>query len=199
MRFRILALLVVLLAAAPALAQKVFIDYDPNYDVSSIKTFAWKSTPETSLEATDQLTHSRIVNAIEHHLSMGGVAEVSADPDIYVTYHVETQDNLTINSTNFGYGYPGGWYRSGYYGHRGSFYAGVGTSTAAVNSYQTGTLIVDAWDADSNEIIWRGIADEIGIVANPAKMEKRIDRALQKIVSKSQKMREKDKKKSGAK
>ncbi len=116
---------------------------------------------------------------------MGGVAEVTDDPDVYVTYHGSSERNLRVNTDTWGYGYPSGWYRGGYYG-------GMGSSTTTVTSYQTGTLIVDVWDAETNELVWRGIADNIVVTENPLKMDKKIDKALKKIVDKSRKLRAKD-------
>ena len=43
--------MLLLLAAAPAAAQKVNIDYDKETDFTKFKTFAWKATPEVSLAA----------------------------------------------------------------------------------------------------------------------------------------------------
>ena len=50
MKFRILVILGALLVAGPAFAQKVYIDYDADYDFSSINTFKWAKTEETSVE-----------------------------------------------------------------------------------------------------------------------------------------------------
>lgn len=188
MKLRVPAVLIVFLLAAPAFAQKVYIDYDRDFDTSTVKTFGWLDTPETSLKSKDQLMHSRLVNAVEHHLTMSGLVEDTEDPDIWVTYHASSEQNLRLDTSTYGYGYPSGWYRGGYYGHHGSY----GSATTTVSSYTTGTLVVDAWSADSNQIIWRGIAENIAVTNNPTKMEKRIDKALKKIVAKSQKLRAKD-------
>ena len=65
MKLRVILGLAVVLAAGPALAQKVFIDYDKQYDLDGIKTFAWYTTEDTSLARDNPLLHSRIVNSIE--------------------------------------------------------------------------------------------------------------------------------------
>jgi len=190
MKFRILVILAALLVAGPAFAQKVYIDYDKDYDFSSIETFKWTKTEETSLAQQDSLMHSRIVNAIEHYLTMGKVREVDGEPDIYVTYHTSTKENLSFNTTNFGYGYPGGWY-GGYYGRYG-YGTGFNTASTTVSTYETGTLLVDAWDANTEKLVWRGTATNISVVDNPEKMMKRIEKALKKIVNKWAKMKSQD-------
>jgi hypothetical protein len=187
MKLQALIVVALILVATPAMAQKVYIDYDKEYDFGTIETFAWSQTSETSLQDADPLLHSRIVNAIEHYLTVGGVREVDSDSDVSVTYHTSTKENLSLNTTNWGYGYPGGWGWGGYYGG----YGGFGSSSTTVTSYDTGTLVVDVWDTKTNNLVWRGTAANMTIAQNPDKMGKRIDKALQKIVSKWQKMKEK--------
>jgi hypothetical protein len=194
MRSAILLVLTLFVMSGPALAQKVYIDYDRNYATDSIKTFGWKDTAATSLKEADPMLHDHIVSTIQRHLVGAGLSEEESAPDIWVTYHTSTKDNVSVNTSDYGYGYPGAWAWGGYYGHYG--YAGVGYSTTtSVSTYQTGTLVVDVWDAKSNELVWRGTAANITIAENPGKMRSKIDRALEKIVNKSSKLRQKDKKK----
>jgi hypothetical protein len=96
-----------------------------------------------------------------------------------------------------GYGYPGGWgmYGGGYRGgYRGGY---VGTTTTTVRSYQTGTLVVDVWDAKSEKLVWRGTATNISVSDNPTKMKKKIDKALKKMTDKWAKIKKKNRKKAG--
>jgi len=183
MSFRTLVMAaLLLLMAAPAFAQKVYVGHDPNYDIDGIETFAWSKTLETSVEASDPLLHSHIVNSIEHYLSMGGIREVESDPDVRVTYHTSTTDSLILNVSYFGYGYPVGWGWAGYY-------AAIPTVTAG--SFETGTLVIDVWDAQTEEMVWRGIATNITVYDNPQKMLKKADAALSKIVKKWQRVKKK--------
>jgi len=192
MKFRVFVVAALLLMAAPAFAQKVYIDYDNDYDFDSPETFTWAKTSETSVEDANPLMHSRIVNAIEHYLTMGQLREVESDPDLYVTYHTSTKENLSLNTTSFGYGYPGGWYGGGYGGYYGSYgYGGMGSSSTTVSSYETGTLVVDAWDPKTEKLVWRGTATNMTVADNPDKMMKRIDKALSKIVKKWQNLKAK--------
>ena len=202
MRFRVLLALVMLLAATPVLAQKVYIDYDKEHDFETIETFAWSATEDTSLAKSDPLLHSRIVNAIEHHLGAGEVREASGgeSPSIYITYHASSKEELSFNTTSFGYGYPGGWAYGGYGygGYHGYGWGGsMGSSTSTVSTYEVGSLVVDAWDADAKELVWRGTAGGIMVTENANKMGKRIDKALQKIVKKSHQTFDKAKKQKG--
>jgi hypothetical protein len=189
MKIRVLVMAALLLMAAPAFAQKVYIDYDKDYDFDSPESFKWAKTSETSVEDANPLMHSRIVNAIEHYLTMGQLREVESDPDLYITYHTNTKEEMSLNTTSFGYGYPGGWY-GGYYGGYG--YGGMGSSSTTVSTYEVGTLVVDAWDPKTEKLVWRGTATNMTVSDNPEKMMKRIDKALAKIVKKWQNLKAKE-------
>ena len=193
MRIKAVLALALFLMAGPVFAQKVFIDYDKNYDFSSMKTFSWAETSATSLEIANPMLHSRIVNGIEYYLSDAGLREVKENPDVYVTYHTSSKEEMSLNTTSFGYGYPGGMAWGGYGGYYGGYYGGMGmgASTTNVYTYEIGTLVVDVWDPDSETLVWRGTATGITIVENPQKMQKKVDKALRKIVAKSQKERAK--------
>ena len=188
MKFRVFVVLALFVMAGPAFAQKVFVDYDEEYDLDGVKTFSWAKTSETSVEDGDPLMHSRIVNAIEHYLTAAGLVEVESNPDVYVTYHTNTKENMSLNTTSFGYGYPGSMYWGGYGGYYGGWGGGMGSSSTTVTTYETGTLVVDAWDAESKNLVWRGTAVDIMITPNSEKMMKRIDKALAKIVKKSKQL-----------
>ncbi len=196
MRIRVFILLAAVLFVGPASAQKIYIDYDMDYDRSTIKTYAWMETQETSVKDSDPLLHSRIVSGIEHNLTLGGLIEADSDPDIYVTYHGSSKEELSVNTTSIGVGYPSGWGHGpygGYGGYYGSHYGGMygGTASTTVTSYQIGTLVIDVWDADTEKLIWRGMAANIVLTENPNKMAKKIDKALRKMVKKWQKVKEK--------
>lgn len=196
MKFRVLCVLALVAAVGPAYAQKVYIDYDTSYDFASVKTFAWASTPETSVQSSNPLLHSRIVADITKYLIEGGLTESEDNPDIYVTYHGNSKEEMSINTSSFGYGYPGSWAYGGYGwgGYHGYGWGGsMGATSTTVSTYEVGTLIVDAWDAKDKELIWRGTAAGIMVTENANKMAKRIDTALQKIVRKSRKTFEKAK------
>ena len=159
-----------LLLAMPAAAQKVNIDYSRDFDFSKVKTFQYVETDET--KAPSDLMDGRIVGAIKRELKEGGLTEVTENPDLYVTYHIATQDNTVYNTTNFGYGgYWGGWYGWG---------GGMGTSTTTASSYTEGTLIIDAYDPADKKMVWRGMGT-VTVKDDPAKRGKQLDKILDKL------------------
>ncbi len=197
MRVRVLLVLFAVLFAGPAFAQKIYIDYDKNYDRSKSKTFGWAEPDEATLAHTNPMLHSQIVITIAEYITAGGLTQVDSDPDVYFTYHGSSKQEMTVSTTSMGYSYPTGWAYSsygGYGGYYGQYYGGVytgyaGASTTTVNSYQVGTLVVDVWDAKTETIIWRGIAAGIVIPENPAKLDKKIDKALRKMIAQWRRMK----------
>jgi len=174
----------ILLLAAPSLAQKVYIDYDESADFSRYRTFAWKQTEAASLRDTNALMDSRIKNAIEYQLTVGGLVEDPESPDLYVSYHGEESQELRFDTMDWGYGYPSRWHRGYPYGYG----YGMGSTTTTVSTYSKGTLVIDAWDARTNKLVWRGTASGT-IPENPNKVAKKIDKAVEKIAREWEKMR----------
>ena len=174
-----LGLVIILgLAAVPAFAQKVNIDYAHDFDITSVKTFQYMDTDES--DPSNSLMADRVVDAIKKELIEGGLTEVSSDPDLYVTSHMTTKENTVYNTTNFGYGgYGAGWGGWGYggYGYGG---AGMGTSTTTASTYEEGTLIIDAYDPTEKKLVWRATGT-VTIKSKPEKQMKQVDNILQKI------------------
>jgi hypothetical protein len=166
-----LGLLIVMgLAATPAFAQKVHIDYAHDYDFDAIETYQYIDTEESN--SSNPMMADRIKAMIKKELREGGLQEVTENPDIYMTYHVTTQDRTSYSTTNYGYGgYHGGWYGWG---------GGMGTSTTTAHNYTDGTLIIDAYDAAEKKMIWRATGT-VTVKAKPEKQINQVNKILTKI------------------
>jgi hypothetical protein len=190
MTLRNLAIVLSLLVAGPASAQVVNIDYDPKYPRDTIETFGWDDSSGDLIKQTSELLHDHILDSIEQYLEAGGIREVKSDPDVYVAYHTSVQDAVTLNTVNLGYFVPTSWYL-GPYGAAVSF-TGTGKAQHAteVKSYKSGTLVIDLWDAETKQLVWRGAAPDIAVSWNPKKIEKRLDKALSKMFAQWKEIRE---------
>lgn len=179
---KLLGLMIVLgLAAVPAFAQKVNIDYAHEYDFDTIKTFHYVQTEET--KSGNELMHERIISLIKQELVEGGLQEVESDPDIFVTYHITTKDQTVLNTTTYGYGgYHGGWGGWGYYGGM-----GMGSATTTATTYTVGTLIIDAYDAGEKKMVWRGTGT-VTVKSKPEKQLKQVQKILTKLGSRWEKI-----------
>lgn len=174
---KIVGLLIVLgLVAAPAMAQKVTIDYAHDFDFDSVKTYEYVQTKDSDME--DSLMSGRVVGYLRQALREGGLQSVLEDPDIYVTYHITTQEQTVYNTTNFGYGgFWGGW----------GGWGGMGSSTTTASNYTEGTLIIDAYDAKEKKMIWRGTGT-VTVKAKPDKIARQIENIFTKLGKKWKKI-----------
>ena len=120
--FRLLSVCL-LLAATPAAAQKVNIDFDGATAFSEFKTFQFKDTAH-DLSEVRPLLHEDAVARLTTYAVDGGLAEVESDPDVYVAYYVAFSGDLKLALSDLEYAYgpgfrPGETVRlSGGYGRR---------------------------------------------------------------------------------
>jgi hypothetical protein len=182
---RLGSLLAVLLMAAPSFAQKVNVDWDRDYS-GTWETYSWVEAQDG---AQNPLVHQRILNAVNYWLTMRGRREVkqNENPDLVVTYHTNTQDEVVVTADTMGYGYGRGFYGAG----------GMTTTTARSYTYTKGTLVVDVWEPKEKKLIFRGTATDT-VDANPEKMEKKINKCVEKMVKEFDKKLEKERKKKAS-
>ena len=154
------------LLAVAALAQSVTYDYDRTVDFSKYKTYAW--TRGTTLP--DDLSHARVVRAIDATLVAKGLARVepSADPDVLVAYHASFDKNLEITGSTTGLG-PFGL-------------GGDRWGSARVQPVLVGTLVVDISSARTSAVVWRSLASsDIRPNDKPESRDKKIAKATEKM------------------
>jgi hypothetical protein len=177
-------LFVVALIATPAMAQKVTVDYAHDFDFSGVKTFQYVDTQESN--AKNELMAGRIVEMIKKELREGGLTEVQENPDIYVTYHVTTDELSSFNTTSMGYGgyggYGPGWGGYGRYGY-GYGMGGMASSTTYETKYTEGTLIIDGYDPTDKKLVWRGTG-MVTVKSKPEKQVQQVENILTKIGNK---------------
>jgi hypothetical protein len=177
------AALTVWLGATAVQAQKVYIDYDKQADLSKYKTFAMATTGQDDLSTVSPLAHQHIYDSLRQKIAAGGrLTETKTDPDLYVTYHVTSKEETNVSTTGYGYGYGPGW-GGGYYWGGGGWMG----ATTTVNTYTVGTLLFDVYDAKTKQAVWRGIASAT-VPSNPQKGIKKIDKAIDKLAAKWQQM-----------
>jgi len=171
----ILALLL-LVSAFPALGQKVYVDYDSTIPFSEYKTFQYVETQE-DLRDFSRTSHGLVVSELRRYATEGGLEEVDSDPDFYLAYYTADRFDLNLAMSDLRYSYGANFDLGGYWE------GGVGTRTPDSFNFKQGTLVVDAWDAERGELVWRGIATA-AVSSNPDKNDKKIEKALKKIMKK---------------
>lgn len=169
----------VLLAAMQAVggearAQKVYVDYDRAVPFSQYRTFQVHETRQ-DLRHRNPSVHEKVVADLRRYLQAGGLEEVESDPDVYVAYYVARDRSLQFAMTDPRYAYGPDF-------HWGTYWSGsAGTRTPQGFTFQEGALIIDVWDAEERQLVWRGIATS-KIADDPEKNAGKVDQALQKLI-----------------
>ncbi len=161
--------LAAVLLTATLWAAKIRTDWDHNANFDDYQTYMWKG----GNALPNPLMEQRVISAIESELSAKGIQKVEADPDMYVTYHASSKEDTQYQTDSFGYGMGGGW-RWGGMG---------GTSTTRAYTYTKGTIVVDLWDAQKRQLLWRGSATDT-VSDKPEKNTKKVHKAIEKLFKK---------------
>jgi hypothetical protein len=156
-----------LILGLAACTSKVYVDYDKQADFSKYRTYAWQEgTP-----AKNPLMDRRIVTAIDKQLTEKDFQKVDTNPDMYVTYHAATTEEVSYTTSSMGYGYGPAW-GAGYGRYGGGFGmwgVGLSTGTATPVTVVKGSLVVDIYGANKKLLLWRGTGNDT-VHADPEKV-----------------------------
>jgi opacity protein-like surface antigen len=171
----------VMLIAAPSLAQKVTIDYSRGFDWNGVETFQYVETPESNIK-DNQIMADRVASMIRQEMREGGLREVEENPDLYITYHFTSEERKQLSTTSMGMGgYGGYWDDWGGYGGYDAFGGPMmGSSTTREYSYEEGTLVIDAYDSKEKKMVWRG-SGTVTVKDKPEKQVKQVENILKKL------------------
>src|SRR6185436_4347953 len=134
----------------------------------------------------NQILDSQIMQAIDSQLALKGLTKTDSEAaDLYVCYQAAVNQQTQWNSYStdmgggWGYGRWGGW--GGYGGYGG----GMSTTTVTSSTINIGTLNVDMYDLATKNQIWRGAASKtLGSGKDPAKVQRNIGKAMEKLFKK---------------
>ena len=172
----VILLALAIVATTPALAVKVYVDFDKDVDFGGYRTFAMDADHERTLLDHSPLMHERVLGLIRQRLIDAGLEETSEAPDLYVTYQVSVRQEMQLETVNMGYSYGPGWGYNPYYAWHGS----MGTSSTRAYQYDIGTLLLDIWQADGEQLVWRASAEDT-VSNNPEKGIRKVEKALHKM------------------
>jgi hypothetical protein len=158
--------LVVFALAVASLAQQVKTDYDRDANFSNYKTFSFEK-----IQTKDPLLVDRIKSAVSGALTAKGLSQVESGGDISVVAVEMTNTQQRLDTFYNGFG--GGWRFGGRFGD----------ATTTTETYQVGTLVVDMFDSQSKELLWRGSASNT--LSNKSNTNiKNLDKGVQKMFKK---------------
>jgi hypothetical protein len=145
------ALLLLVLLQVPVEASgpsRVTVDYDHDAEFSRYATYRWLSPVESEV---DPLLEQRLASGIEFQLALRGLRRMGAgEPDLWVTYHSDSDGDVVVNSGDLGYHFGPAWFWGG----------GPVSSASAVHEYPARTLVVDLWEGETGRLVWRGSAED---------------------------------------
>jgi hypothetical protein len=157
-------LLLSVLIAGRALAQKIDVEFDESAVFERYKTF---HIVEGQLNAkaaalNSDLTRRKIENEIRKRLTEKGLMEVESKPDLNVRFTLGQARKTEVEA------YPAGW-------------RGLGTRRVRV-AYTQGTLVINLRDTNRKELVWRSIAVEEK--NDPMQISQHLDDMVRKSIDK---------------
>jgi len=157
-------------AAAPALAQTVTVDYDHTVNFLKFKTYTWEK-----IHATDPSVEDRINIALKRDMEGRYMTEVASGGEVTITAVEATQDKAEFIS---------------FYSSLGGFdWQHVSDATGFLDSGTTlqdvplNTLIIDMYNPKTHELLWRGAVTE-PVAKSEDKNDRTIDHAVTLLISK---------------
>ena len=165
MKTRMASLAVTLcLLSTIAIADNVYVDYNHAIDFSKFKTYAWGQGPNPNA-IQDSILLQTAQSDINSQLALKGLQMVqeSQNPDIVVVMSSGLKQQTSYNAWG-----TGGWRWGG------------GMASITPETSDVGTLVVDVYDANGKQMIWRGISQDT-LSTKGSKNEKEMNKAIDKM------------------
>lgn len=165
LRLALPAALLLIAFSTSALAQDVKTDYDHNVNFSQFQTYSW-----AKIKTEDPLWQSRIQDAVDKALQKKGWQRVDSGGQVALTAVGATQNQQEYQTfyDNMGPGWRWGGFGT--------------TATTTTINYRVGTLVLDAYDTQTKQLIWRGTAMDT-LSGNPDKNIQKLNKAVEKMFS----------------
>ncbi len=170
-----------LVFASNALAQTVKVNWQMNAPFADYRTYAWQASKNEGAHFYQQWVEMDV----DAELAQKGLRRVKADqnPDVYLYYHVVTQEVMDSTTTDDGFGWGGGpW---GFWGGWGGWglWGGLGPDIAQTEAQprMMGILAVDIVDVKKKELVWRGQATVDSISNTQKGDEKQVLNSVKKM------------------
>jgi len=127
-------------------AASISTDYDHSANFSQYKTYSW-----LKVQAGDSLWAERIQQDVDAQLAAQGWTKVDSNGNASITAFRSTQEQPTLETFYDGFGGGWGWRGGGGFGGD-----GMGMSTTTTEDTKVGTLVVDIFDSQTKQLLWRG-------------------------------------------
>src|ERR1700732_167410 len=159
------AFLMVLLGSA--FGQHIQTDFDHQANFSQYKTYSWQE-----IKPANSLWDDRIKDAVDAQLAAKGWTQVQSGGDVAILAIKASKTQRTLQTFYDGFGGGWGWRRFGG--------EGFGDATTTEQDYKEGTLVIDLYDAEPKQLIWRGSAQDT-LSDKATQNEKKLDKGVAKM------------------
>jgi hypothetical protein len=154
-----------LFGGVAAFAQEVRTDYDKKVNFEQFHTYSWGK-----VQTSNPFWESRIKDAVDKALGEKGWQKVDSGGDVVLMAVGGTKNQQEYQTFYDGLG---GW-RWGGFGD---------VATTTVQNYRVGTLVLDMYQANSKQLIWRGTSTNT-LSNNTEHNEKDLDKGVDKMFKK---------------
>ncbi len=171
-----IALLLALVPASGACAQKVRVGYDKSADFSRYTSYTWA---ELDVPLARPLLYATVVGYIEDELGSRRLVRAQADGDLIL---------VPAGGIGFGFNSAAGQPILGTYGGGpaaidASMWTGAGGSAAAMTTIvPEGTLMLSFVDRKANKVVWSGTVSVKLDLEHKTKSVERIQKAISKLL-----------------
>jgi hypothetical protein len=166
MRISKLVVALLVLGCAPlSFGQDVHVDWDKHATFERYHTYCWGK-----VQTSNPLWKNRIQDAVDKDLQAKGWQRVDSHSDATIFAVGSTQNQQEYQTFYNGLG--GGWR-----------WGGFAQSTTTVENYRVGTLVVDLYDSNNRELLFRGTASD-SLSSDPDKNERKLEKAVDKMFKK---------------
>ena len=159
-----LSFLLLLSGGVCSFAAQVTTDYDHSANFSQYKTYSW-----IKVQAGDSLWANRIQQDVDTQLSAKGWTKVAANGNASISAFESTQNQTNLETFYDGFG--GGWRWRGFGG------GGMGMTNTTTDVTKVGTVVVDIFDSQSKQLIWRG-KESADLSGHPDRNAKNLNKNL---------------------
>jgi uncharacterized protein DUF4136 len=147
-----------------ACASNIVVDYDKNTDFSRYRTYGWGQ----GMPARNPNLDRQIMGAIDEQMGRKGFTKTEGDPDLVVTYHAATHEEIDYNEASYGSGYG----------------SSISPSAAEVPmKVNVGTVVVDMYDPKAKRKVWHGVGSDL-VMDDPTKTSAEIRNGAVKMFEK---------------
>lgn len=154
MSFTLVALVAMLGAVSLAETKS---DYDHHYRLAPGSTWNFRAQKNTANDSlgNNGLWDRRVRDDLTSQLKSAGLMQTSnGAPDLQISYHLGTRQGYETEYLNTGF--PGYYGRFGYRRRWIGWGPSWGTTTVWKIPYLQSTLVMDVYDAHTNQLVWRG-------------------------------------------